>query len=254
MIEGIINWVEYQKLLFGNDIIMNYNDLEIIKNNISKLSIINSDIKPIDNVIIEKINIKKGAKTINIDWAKADNLTVLNNSIKNCKECELGNSRLNFVFGTGNPNADIMIIGEAPGADEDEQGLPFVGRAGQLLTNMLEAINFKREEVFIANILKCRPPNNRRPTNEEINECEPYLHKQIDLIKPKIILVLGLTAVSSLLKMDLKMSELRGTVLDYRGAKLLITYHPAALLRNPNWKKPAWEDLKLLRKMYEEIK
>jgi DNA polymerase len=168
-------------------------------------------------------------------------------------ECGLGKTRKNFVFGVGNPNADILIIGEAPGADEDEQGEPFVGRAGQLLNKMLEAIDIKRSDVYIANIIKCRPPNNRRPTNEEINECEPYLHKQIELIKPKIILALGLTAVNSLLKMEFKMSDIRGNLLDYRGIKLIITYHPAALLRNPAWKRAAWEDLKLLKETYSNF-
>lgn len=254
MFQYLVNWLEYQKELFGNSVLYDSNDLDIIRQNFAKLSQKNSDNSRVDDSSIERINIKKGASTILDNWSKSTNLNDLHNSIKNCKECELGHSRTNFVFGTGNTNADIMIIGEAPGADEDEQGLPFVGRAGQLLTNMLEAIQIKREDVFIANILKCRPPNNRRPSSDEINECEPYLHKQIELIKPKIILVLGLTAVSSLLKMDFKMSEIRGTVLDYRGAKMLITYHPAALLRNPNWKKPAWEDLKLLKKLLEESK
>lgn len=254
MFNNIINWLEYQKETFGTSILLDTNDLDIIKNNISKLSQSQTDNSKINNSNVERINNKKGASTILDTWSKSINLNELHTSIKNCKECELGHSRTNFVFGTGNQNADIMIIGEAPGADEDEQGLPFVGRAGQLLTNMLEAIQIKREDVFIANILKCRPPNNRRPSTDEINECEPYLHKQIELIKPKLILVLGLTAVSSLLKMDFKMSEIRGTVLDYRGAKMLITYHPAALLRNPNWKKPAWEDLKLLKKLLEESK
>ncbi len=253
MFNNLINWLEYQRDILDNNFKINSDDLELIESNFSNISN-NSDsqnnTRQQSNLEFDK---KRNATTISKDWYKSDNLTDLYNSINQCMECPLGKTRTNFVFGTGNPNADIMIIGEAPGADEDEHGLPFVGRAGQLLTNMLEAIDIKREDVFIANIIKCRPPNNRRPTNDEINECEPYLHKQIELIKPKLILVLGLTAVSSLLKMDLKMSEIRGSVLDYRNAKLLITYHPAALLRNPNWKKPAWEDLKLLKKMYDEL-
>ncbi len=186
-------------------------------------------------------------------WIHALSLYELNNLINTCTKCSLGHLRKNFVFGVGNPQAEVVVVGEAPGADEDEQGEPFVGRAGQLLNKMLESIGLNRNEVYIANILKCRPPNNRRPTDKEISECEPYLQKQIELIKPKIILALGLTAVSSLLKMDFKMSEIRGNILDYRGTKMLITYHPAALLRNPAWKRAAWEDLKLLKEIYNSI-
>ncbi|HRP01428.1 MAG TPA: uracil-DNA glycosylase [Candidatus Kapabacteria bacterium] len=256
MFKSISNWLEYQKDTFGNSTAFDQNDLDIIYKNFSELNTVesqSSENMSSKDIIVNDFNYKKNAKTIAQDWYNSNNLMELNNSIKNCMECPLGDTRTNFVFGSGNPNADIMIIGEAPGADEDEQGLPFVGRAGQLLTNMLEAIQIKREEVYIANIIKCRPPNNRRPTTVEINECEPYLYKQIELIKPKLILVLGLTAVSSLLKKEYKMSEIRGTIIDFRGAKLLITYHPAALLRNPNWKKPAWEDLKLLKQMYDKL-
>jgi len=190
--------------------------------------------------------------SIEDDWNESKTLDELNNKIHNCQKCPLGNTRTNFVFGTGNPNADIMIIGEAPGADEDEQGKPFVGRAGQLLTKILEAIKLSREEVFIANILKCRPPNNRKPFASEENECEPYLKKQIELIKPAFILALGLTAVDCLLKKTHKMGDIRGSVLMYHGIKMLVTYHPAALLRNPNWKPQVWKDVKLLRKLYDE--
>jgi DNA polymerase len=156
------------------------------------------------------------------------------------------------VFGSGNPNADIMVIGEAPGADEDEQGLPFVGRAGQLLTKILESIEMPREQVYICNILKCRPPNNRKPLASETDQCEPYLWKQIELIKPKFILALGLTAANTLLKNKESMTALRGKVHDYQGISTIVTYHPAALLRNPDWKKHTWEDVKFLRKLYQE--
>lgn len=186
------------------------------------------------------------------EWMNSNNLDELYQKIHNCKKCPLGESRNKFVFGSGSPTADIMVIGEAPGRDEDLQGEPFVGRAGQLLTKILESINLKREYVFIGNIIKCRPPNNRRPSDEEVSHCEPYLMKQIELIKPAFILALGLTAVDTLLKSRHKMADIRGDVLDYHGIKMLVTYHPAALLRNPNLKKAVWEDMKKLRKMYDE--
>ncbi|MGA2298587.1 MAG: uracil-DNA glycosylase [FCB group bacterium] len=186
------------------------------------------------------------------EWKKVSSVKELYDKIHNCQNCSLGKTRKNFVFGTGNPNAGIMVIGEAPGADEDAQGEPFVGRAGQLLTKILESINLKREEVFICNILKCRPPENRNPLPVEVDECEPYLKKQIELIKPAFILALGLTAVDTLLKKKHKMGDIRGSVLNYHSIKMLVTYHPAALLRNPEWKKPVWEDMKLLRRMYDD--
>lgn len=185
-------------------------------------------------------------------WNTATTLEVLNNSIKHCLNCKLGATRTSFVFGTGNPNADILVIGEAPGADEDAQGEPFVGRAGQLLTKILQAINLKREEVYIANIIKCRPPGNRRPEADEVVECEPYLYKQIDLIQPKIILALGLTAVDTLLKKKHTMGAIRGRELEFRGIPMIATYHPAALMRNPEWKRAAWEDVQYLRRLYDE--
>jgi uracil-DNA glycosylase family 4 len=144
-------------------------------------------------------------------------------------------------------------VGEAPGADEDAKGEPFVGRAGQLLNKILEAIRFKREDVFICNILKCRPPNNRDPLPEEIGHCEPYLWKQLEIIKPKMILCLGRIAGQSLLKTNETLGSLRGKFHDYRGVKLMVTYHPAALLRNPNWKQPTWEDVQLFRKEYDSM-
>lgn len=188
------------------------------------------------------------------DWQTRTNLPELEKAIRSCMECPLGAMRTNFVFGSGNPDADIMIIGEAPGADEDEQGLPFVGAAGQLLTKILAAVNFNRDEVYIANILKCRPPGNRRPEKLETDACEPYLHRQIEIVRPKFILALGLTAANTLLKSQHKMGDIRGKIFSYRGVHTLVTYHPAALLRNPNWKVNVWEDVKLLRKMYDAWK
>jgi DNA polymerase len=146
-----------------------------------------------------------------------------------------------------------MIIGEAPGADEDAQGEPFVGKAGQLLNKILEAIGFKRGDVYICNILKCRPPGNRKPVAEEVDMCLPYLRKQIALVKPKLILALGLTAAENLLATTESLGRLRGRILEYEGTPLMVTYHPAALLRNPNWKRPAWEDVQAVRKLHDEL-
>jgi uracil-DNA glycosylase len=204
------------------------------------------------------IHLKTGEATLpafpNEPWTKIKNLEELNNAINTCMKCGLGKTRIKFVFGVGNPKAEIVVVGEAPGADEDEQGEPFVGRAGQLLNKILEAIQLKREEVFICNILKCRPPNNRDPQAEEIDCCEPYLWKQLEIIKPKIILCAGRIAGQSLLKTNASLTMLRGKVHDYRGIPLMVTYHPAALLRNPNWKRPCWEDMQQFRKLYDEMK
>lgn len=187
-------------------------------------------------------------------WQSAATLVELNKHICECQKCSLGKTRTKFVFGVGNPNADVLVIGEAPGADEDAQGEPFVGRAGQLLNKILEAVQFKREEVYIANILKCRPPNNRKPLPEETELCEPYLWKQIALIQPKIILCLGLTAAQTLLRTTESMTQLRQSTHMYRNTPVIVTYHPAALLRNPNWKRPTWNDVQKLRKMYDEMR
>jgi len=166
---------------------------------------------------------------------------------------ELDATRINPVFGVGNPQADLMVIGEAPGAEEDKQGEPFVGRAGQLLTDILKAIGFDRSDVYIANILKSRPPNNRDPKPDEIRAHIPILHKQIALIQPKLILCVGRTSGTSLLGMDSSLKDMRGTFHDYHGIPVMVTYHPAALLRNSNWKRPTWEDVQVLRKRYDEL-
>ncbi len=198
--------------------------------------------------------ISESSKPESDDWKKAQDLPTLQSMISGCTKCELYKTRTNFVFGVGNPNAKVMVIGEAPGKDEDEQGEPFVGRAGQLLNKMLIAINFPREEVFIANIIKSRPPGNRDPKPEEIAACEPYLWKQIELIKPKMILCVGRVAGNNLLKLESdSLAAMRGKAYDFMGAKVMVTYHPAALLRNPNWKAGAWEDLQKFRKMYDEM-
>lgn len=171
--------------------------------------------------------------------------------IRDCTKCELSKSRRKFVFGAGNPNAKLMFIGEAPGKDEDLQGIPFVGRAGQLLTLMLKAIGIEREEVFIANVLKCRPPNNRDPLPAEIEQCEPHLLKQIELISPELIVALGRYSGTLLLKEKMSLGEMRKSIHKYNQVPLIVTYHPAALLRTPTWKKDAWEDLKKVRSFLE---
>lgn len=187
------------------------------------------------------------------EWMNAPSLEGLNQTICTCMKCPLGRTRTKFVFGVGNPNADIMLIGEAPGADEDRQGEPFVGRAGQLLNKILEAVGLRRQDVYICNILKCRPPGNRDPQPTEIEQCEPYLHKQIELVKPKIILALGRIAGQTLLRTGDPVGTLRGQVHHYIGIPMIVVYHPAALLRNPNLKKDMWEDMKAFKNYYNQI-
>ncbi len=187
-------------------------------------------------------------------FQSATSLRQLYDSIHTCRNCPLGKTRTNFVFGVGNPKADIVLVGEAPGAEEDRKGEPFVGRAGKLLNQILESVQFKREEVYICNILKCRPPNNRDPLPTEVNACEPYLHHQLDLIKPKIIVALGRVAAQTLLRTKESLTRLRTRVHSYHDMPMVVTYHPAALLRNPNWKRPTWEDFKKVREMFENLK
>lgn len=184
--------------------------------------------------------------------ASSASLDELRGNICNCLKCSLGPLRKNFVFGEGNPNARVMVIGEGPGADEDLQGKPFVGRAGQLLTDILKAIKFSREDVFIANIVKCRPPANRTPFDSEIHECRPYLIRQIELIKPSFILCLGSTAVQAMLERKGTLGSFRKKVFDIHGAQMMVTFHPAALLRNPGWKRDTWEDVQAFRKLYDD--
>ncbi len=177
-------------------------------------------------------------------------LAALRADIGDCTRCKLHTlGRKQIVFGVGNPDADLMFVGEAPGADEDVQGIPFVGRAGQLLTRIIEAIDLKREDVYIANVIKCRPPQNRNPDPDEVETCEPFLFRQIDVIKPKVIVALGKFAAQALLRTEEPISRLRGRVFDYRGAKLVPTFHPAYLLRNPSSKREVWEDMKLVKRL-----
>ena len=170
-------------------------------------------------------------------------LTKFNEEIKDCQNCQLGSTRTKFVFGTGDPNADLLLVGEAPGVEEDRTGEPFVGRAGKLLDKILAAIKLNRSKgVYICNVLKCRPPNNRDPLPSEVEQCEPYLQNQIRLINPKLIVALGRVAGKTLLKQDVPLKVMREKIYYYEQTPLIVTYHPAALLRNGSFKKSTWKD------------
>ena len=189
-----------------------------------------------------------GQEAARLDWP------ALQERVVSCTECELHRTRTQTVFGTGNRQAEWMVVGEAPGADEDRQGAPFVGRAGQLLTAMLRAIGLTREEVYIANILKCRPPRNRDPRPEEVACCEGYLHRQVELVRPRIILAVGRIAAHNLLKTDVSLSRMRGRCYRYSDTDIpvVVTYHPAYLLRSPSEKRKAWEDLRFATRICAE--
>jgi DNA polymerase len=184
--------------------------------------------------------------SMGMDWQE------LRDCVSSCTRCELAQSRTNTVFGVGNPDADWLIIGEAPGAEEDRRGEPFVGRAGKLLDEMLRAVGQRRDRVFIANILKCRPPHNRDPKKDEAAACRDYLERQIQLIQPKIILAVGRIAAQNLLGSDLPVGRMRGQAFDLNGIPLVVTYHPAYLLRSPSQKRKSWSDLCLARQLVAE--
>ena len=171
--------------------------------------------------------------------------------IAGCTKCFLCEGRTRTVPGEGNPAARLMFVGEGPGQTEDQTGRPFVGRAGELLTQIIEAVDLRREDVFIANVVKCRPPQNRKPLPEEMAACMPYLERQIDLVRPRVLVALGSTAAEAMLRVKRSLTELRGRVHSYRGIPLVVTYHPAALLRNPNWKKPTWDDIRIARQLLD---
>jgi uracil-DNA glycosylase family 4 len=171
-------------------------------------------------------------------------LQMLREEIGDCQRCKLAGGRTNIVYGVGNPDADLVFVGEAPGADEDARGEPFVGKAGQLLTKMIEAMGYRRQDVYICNVLKCRPPGNRNPEPDEVASCEPFLKRQLAALRPRMIVALGKFAVQCLLRDDAPISRLRGNFRSYEGIPLMPTFHPAYLLRDPSKKKPAWEDLK----------
>jgi DNA polymerase len=189
-----------------------------------------------------------------ISLTPVDALAAVRADIGDCTRCKLHTQgRTQVVFGVGNAEADLMFVGEAPGADEDIKGIPFVGRAGQLLTDIIEkGLQIPRDQVYIANVIKCRPPQNRNPEPDEVSTCEPFLFQQIDIIKPKVIVALGKFGAQTLLRTLEPISKLRGRVFDYRGSKLIPTFHPAYLLRNPSSKREVWEDMKLVRKLLNE--
>jgi len=189
------------------------------------------------------------APTLSIRTDLPQDLGALKTLVSTCRKCGLCETRTQTVFADGAPTAKLVLVGEAPGRDEDAQGLPFVGRAGQLLNKMLAAIDLKREEVYICNVLKCRPPDNRTPLPEEVEQCLPYLEQQIALIRPSLICALGLSAMQALLGTKASMTSMRGRTFEFRGVPLVPTYHPAALLRNPNLKRDAWTDLQRVREL-----
>ncbi len=180
-------------------------------------------------------------------------LELLFNTAKECDKCILAGTRKNLVFGEGHPSAHLVVIGEAPGAEEDATGRPFVGRSGQLLDKILLSAGFSREEVYICNILKCRPPGNRNPLDNEIRNCIPWLLQQLQIINPKIILMLGKVAANTILDNTLSLGTMRGKLTKWNGYDCFITYHPAALLRNPNWKKECWEDIQAMMQHYAKV-
>jgi DNA polymerase len=185
---------------------------------------------------------------------KLESLDEIAGVVATCRRCPLYATAKNPVPGDGNPDAGMMFVGEAPGANEDEQGKPFVGQAGQLLTKIIEAIKLRREDVYIANVLKHRPPGNRNPLPDEVVACSPYLVRQIELVRPKVIVALGTFAAQTLLETKLGIGKLRGQVHRYHGVPLIVTYHPAALLRNPSWKRPTWEDVQLARRILDRAR
>ena len=196
----------------------------------------------------------KGAAGVVARPKVPDSLKQIRETIGDCTRCPLHKGRTHIVFGEGNPKADLMFVGEGPGRDEDKTGRPFVGKAGQLLTKIIQAMKMKREDVYIANIVKCRPPDNRTPLPEEIATCEGFLYRQINVVGPKVIVCLGSVAAQNLLKTDAKISQLRGRFTEWQGIQVMPTYHPAFLLRNPNMKKAVWEDMKTVMRYLSQSK
>ena len=204
-----------------------------------------------DNLFLNPDIVKK-LRFIKNEDSDSYNLSNLKNNVSGCLKCPLGLARNKIVFGIGDPKADLMLVGEAPGEKEDETGEPFVGKAGALLDKILLSIKLKRtSNVYITNVIKCRPQNNRDPLPSEVEKCQPYLIKQIQLIKPKLIVALGRVAGKTLLKLDISLKEMRGKLHHFHSTPLYITYHPAALLRNPNLKIFAWEDFKYIKNFLE---
>lgn len=245
MNEKLIQYIKQQAEIYGNDLAIEYKAL--------------LEADPISEKKVEKapaVQVVKApvTSTEKFDLYSANSCEELERLIHNCMNCELGACRNKLVFGKGNPNADILVIGEAPGADEDFQGLPFVGKAGQLLDKILASIDLDLSNCFISNIVKCRPPGNRDPKAEEIEACRSILQRQFELIQPKLILAVGRVSARTLLNSERSLSNMRGKFHSYHGVDLLVTYHPSALLRNPSWKRPTWEDMKMFKERYEAVK
>ena len=194
-----------------------------------------------------------GVTHLNIESQKASSLEKIREEIGDCHRCKLWNERTHIVYGIGSSKADLMFVGEAPGREEDIQGIPFVGRAGKLLTGIIESIDLKREDVYITNILKCRPPKNRNPEADEVESCEGFLFKQIEVIKPRIIVALGAYAAQCLLQTKDPIGRIRGRFFNFQDSLLLPTFHPAYLLRNPSAKRDVWEDIKIVRDQLKEL-
>jgi DNA polymerase len=205
-------------------------------------SVPSTSLAPVRNVVLPQ---REAVPSLFQPVTKVENDTLLKirEDLGDCKRCKLCKTRNTIVFGDGNPRAELVFVGEGPGADEDEQGLPFVGRAGKLLTQMIEAMGLQRKDVYICNVVKCRPPQNRQPDRDEVEECSPFLFRQIDTIAPKAIVCLGATAAKTILQTERGISQFRGEWQEFRGRKLMATYHPAYLLRNPAAKSEVWKDL-----------
>lgn len=269
LLDEIIHFLKNEREMYGDFSVIDSKDQKPGSLRITEVA--DSAERNVEGVSFTGVNTNEN--TSKIDQEILENTSVITsgevNSIKSLSTCKtleelyricLKSDELktdlentNLVFGTGNPNADLMLIGEAPGEQEDKKGEPFVGIAGQLLTKILGAINFKRSDVYITNILKHRPPDNRDPLPEERERSLPYLYRQIDIISPKLILCLGKVAATTLLERDDYLRALRGKFHSFHGSLLLVTYHPAALLRNQQWKRPVWEDVQLLREKYDEL-
>jgi DNA polymerase len=203
---------------------------------------------PVSSGDVERLACQAAAEEIEA----LEDLDTVRAVAERCVRCQLHETRQHVVFADGSPDARVMCVGEAPGANEDETGLPFVGRAGQLLDRLLLSVGFRREDVYICNVIKCRPPGNRNPLEEEIERCSPFLRRQVALVAPEVIVAFGTFASRTLLDMRESLGRMRGRTHSYGGVPLIVTYHPAALLRNPNWTRPAWEDLQRVRRLLEE--
>lgn len=245
ILDELIQFIETEREIYGD-----FSTTREIENEIVNSS--NSEQSPEQEAVKPSVTAEKPL-TLEEKLSECSSLDQLRELCAEAEELKTDLENTNLVFGVGNPEADLMLIGEAPGEQEDKQGEPFVGPAGQLLNKILKAIDFERDDIYIANILKHRPPGNRNPNEAERARSLPYLMRQIELINPKIILCLGKVAGLTLLNKDTTLSSIRGKFHEFKGTELTVTYHPAALLRNPNWKRPTWEDVQMVRKRYDEL-